>query len=181
MRSRHMPMWNMTIAGASPVARSRTGALYRRTLALPCAALPAPGESVPCQAGFMSIVWVPLNVIGPVRPGVVPPAAMFRVMVASTVPVEWVLTRRWALESIHDVTSDVVVPFMDRLLSAPVEGKSDVPPWPPSADMSSVRSMLLARLDWTTAVLTLLTCSSRTYLFLLVTWTEPVPVGLAWS
>src|SRR5439155_272645 len=95
--------------------------------------------------------------------------------------VELIDVWRWWLESIHDVTSDVVVPFMDRLLSAPVEGKSDVPPWPPSADMSSVRSMLLARLDWTTAVLTLLTCSSRTYLFLLVTWTEPVPVGLAWS
>src|SRR5206468_1167805 len=83
----------------------------RRTLALPCAALPAPGESVPCQAGFMSIAWVRLNVIGPVRPGVVPPAAMFRVMVASTVAVEWVLSRRGALDAIHAVASEVAVPL----------------------------------------------------------------------
>src|SRR5256714_5266778 len=132
----------------------------------------------------MSMVWVPLKVIGPVRPGVVAPAAMFSVIVASIVPVECVLATRRALASIHDVTTDVVVPFIERLckpLAPPVDGNRGVPPCPAIADMSSVRSMVVAMFDSTTDVLTFFTCSSRRYLFLVVTWIDPLPIGLAWS
>jgi len=62
-----------------------------------------------------------------------------------------------------------------------VDGNSGVPPCPPIADISIVMSMVVAMFDCTTDVLTFLTCSSRRYLLLVVTWIDPLPIGLAWS
>src|SRR5438094_9697016 len=112
----------------------------------------------------MSMVCVPLNVIGPVRPGVVPPAVILSVIVASSVPDECVLVTRCALASIHEVTTEVVVPFIERLcnpLAPPVDGNRGVPPWPAIADMAIVTAIVVAKFDPTPELLTCLTCSSR--------------------
>src|SRR5579864_4783606 len=113
----------------------------------------------------MSRVCVPLNVIGPVTGGEGVPGAMTRSIVMSTLPAEWLLTMRRAPESIHDVTSLLVVPLRVMLCRPPpepVEGKSALPP--PKDDMSRVRLRLPLIFDSTTAALTLLTFSSRRYL-----------------
>src|SRR5205085_9272488 len=129
----------------------------------------------PNQAGFMSRVWVPLKVIGPLNPGDVLPAAMVRLSVMSTLPVEWLFTMRRAPLSIQDVTSLFVVPFMAMLCSPfepPVDGNHGLPP---RVDMSNVRSRSPVIFDSTTAALMLLTFSSRRYLLSVATWSLPVP------
>src|SRR5437899_12124354 len=98
-------------------------------------------------------------------------------------PVDLVWAMRRAFESIQEVTSEVVVPFIVIPFSAfalPVDGKRDVPPWLASADRSKVRSRLLVSFDCTTAASSLPTFLSLRELLVEVAWIEPVPVVFVW-
>src|SRR2546429_2452936 len=107
----------------------------------------------------MSRVWVPLKVIGPLNPGDVLPAAMFRLSVMSTLPVEWLLTMRRAPLSVQDVTSPFLLAFMAPLFSPaepPGGGESGLPP-PPQKEQSKKRARAPVGFGPTTAAPVVLT------------------------